>query len=105
MFFAPECRFFHESPDINPAHTIVRTESVAATHKSSLSEPSVAAKASIKARVRAGMSRFSGKTIQNLAETPIEAAAKSAARAIGTQLGREIIRGVLGTIFGGSKRR
>lgn len=38
-------------------------------------------------------------------ETPIEAAAKSAARAIGTQLGREIIRGVLGTIFGGSKRR
>ena len=38
-------------------------------------------------------------------ETPIEAAAKSAARAIGSQVGREIMRGVLGTIFGGSKRR
>ncbi|MBZ0105352.1 MAG: DUF853 domain-containing protein [Sulfuricella denitrificans] len=33
-----------------------------------------------------------------------EAAIKSAARAIGSQLGREIIRGVLGSILGGKKR-
>ncbi len=34
-----------------------------------------------------------------------EALAKSAARAIGSQLGREIIRGVLGSILGGGSRR
>ncbi|MFH2212356.1 MAG: helicase HerA-like C-terminal domain-containing protein [Pseudomonadota bacterium] len=33
-----------------------------------------------------------------------EAAIKSAARAVGSQLGREIIRGVLGSILGGKKR-
>src|SRR5436190_18832507 len=37
-------------------------------------------------------------------ETPIEAAAKSAARAIGSEVGRRVIRGVLGSIFGGSRR-
>jgi hypothetical protein len=31
--------------------------------------------------------------------------AKSAARSIGSSLGREIIRGVLGTLLGGSRRR
>jgi DNA helicase HerA-like ATPase len=35
----------------------------------------------------------------------IAAAAKSAAHAIGSQLGRQIIRGVLGSLFGGGKRR
>jgi DNA double-strand break repair helicase HerA and related ATPase len=34
----------------------------------------------------------------------VEAMAKSAARAAGTQLGREIIRGVLGSLFGGRRR-
>jgi DNA helicase HerA-like ATPase len=34
-----------------------------------------------------------------------ESIAKSAARAAGTQLGREIMRGVLGSIFGGGRRR
>ena len=36
-------------------------------------------------------------------ESPIEAAAKSAARAIGSEVGRRIIRGVLGSIFGGRR--
>jgi hypothetical protein len=31
--------------------------------------------------------------------------AKSAARSIGSTVGREIIRGVLGSIFGGGTRR
>ena len=35
----------------------------------------------------------------------IEAMAKSAARSIGSSLGREIIRGVLGTLLGGARRR
>jgi len=34
-----------------------------------------------------------------------EAASKSAARAIGSELGRQIIRGVLGSILGGGRRR
>ncbi|MBK1699466.1 helicase HerA-like domain-containing protein [Thiococcus pfennigii] len=35
----------------------------------------------------------------------MEAMATSAARAIGTQLGRQIVRGVLGSLFGGTRRR
>ena len=38
-------------------------------------------------------------------EQLLGAAVKSAAHAIGSQLGRQIIRGVLGSIFGGSRRR
>lgn len=34
----------------------------------------------------------------------LEAFAKSAARAVGSQLGRQIIRGVLGSILGGKRR-
>jgi hypothetical protein len=34
----------------------------------------------------------------------IGALAKSAAHAIGSQVGRQIIRGVLGSIFGGGRR-
>ena len=36
-------------------------------------------------------------------ESPIEAATKSAARAIGSEVGRRIIRGVLGSILGGRR--
>jgi len=39
------------------------------------------------------------KTVSRGRETAVEALAKSAARAIGSQLGREIIRGVLGSLF------
>ncbi len=49
------------------------------------------------ARGRSGGSRAS--------DSVLEAAAKSAVRAIGSQLGREIVRGVLGSILGGSRRR
>ena len=38
-------------------------------------------------------------------EIIIGAVAKSAAHAIGSQIGRQIIRGVLGSLFGGSRRR
>jgi hypothetical protein len=39
------------------------------------------------------------------AEDLLAAAAKSAAHAIGSQIGRQIIRGVLGSLFGGGRRR
>ena len=35
----------------------------------------------------------------------LDAMGKSAARAIGSQVGREIIRGVLGSLFGGGTTR
>ena len=35
----------------------------------------------------------------------VQTLAKSAVRTMGSQVGREIIRGVLGSIFGGGKRR
>jgi DNA helicase HerA-like ATPase len=38
-------------------------------------------------------------------DTVVEAMVKSTARTIGSQLGREIVRGVLGSILGGSRRR
>jgi DNA helicase HerA-like ATPase len=38
-------------------------------------------------------------------DTAIEAMVKSTARTVGSQLGREIVRGVLGSIFGGGRRR
>ena len=38
-------------------------------------------------------------------DSVIEAAAKSAARSMATTAGRELVRGVLGTLLGGSSRR
>ena len=37
-------------------------------------------------------------------DSMVEAMAKSAARTMGSTVGREIIRGVLGSLFGGKKR-
>jgi uncharacterized protein len=47
----------------------------------------------------------SSPTWQSEAGRLLEAAGKSAVRAMGTQVGREIIRGVLGSIFGSSTRK
>ena len=47
----------------------------------------------------------SSPTWQSEAGSLLEAAGKSAVRAMGTQVGREIIRGVLGSIFGSSTRK
>jgi len=47
----------------------------------------------------------SGSAWQGQAGEMLEALGKSAARAIGSQVGREIIRGVLGSIFGGTTTR
>jgi hypothetical protein len=46
-----------------------------------------------------------GKEPQSEAAKYIGAAVKSAAHAIGSQIGRQIIRGVLGSIFGAGRRR
>jgi hypothetical protein len=38
-------------------------------------------------------------------DTVVEAMAKSVARSIGSTVGRELIRGILGSLFGGTRRR
>ncbi len=38
-------------------------------------------------------------------QSPVEAFATSAARSLGTQIGRQLLRGVMGSLFGGSTRR
>jgi DNA helicase HerA-like ATPase len=38
-------------------------------------------------------------------QSPLDAMAVSAMRSIGTQIGRQIVRGALGSLFGGSRRR
>jgi DNA helicase HerA-like ATPase len=48
---------------------------------------------------------FGGARRRNARQSVAETAVKSAARAIGSQLGREIIRGVMGSILGGGTRR
>jgi hypothetical protein len=50
-----------------------------------------------------GLLGGSGKTGRG--DSVIEAAAKSAARSMATTAGRELVRGVLGTLLGGSSRR
>jgi DNA double-strand break repair helicase HerA and related ATPase len=45
-----------------------------------------------------------GRQVKSQTEVLIGALATSAARAIGSQVGRQIIRGVLGSIFGGGRR-
>ncbi|MCF8017257.1 MAG: DUF853 domain-containing protein, partial [Chromatiaceae bacterium] len=38
-------------------------------------------------------------------QTAVEAFASSAMRSLGTQIGRQIVRGVMGSLFGGTRRR
>jgi DNA helicase HerA-like ATPase len=49
--------------------------------------------------------RGRGAAPKSQAEIIVGAVAKSAAHAIGSQIGRQIIRGVLGSLFGGGRRR
>jgi DNA helicase HerA-like ATPase len=53
---------------------------------------------------RAALSTVSHSPAMSQAADILGALAKSAAHAMGTQLGRQIIRGVLGSLFGGSRR-
>ncbi len=56
------------------------------------------AKATKQDRERRSMERSNS----SRSDSPMDAFIKSAARAVGSQVGREIIRGVLGSLFGGS---
>ena len=49
------------------------------------------------------LTRGTGKTGRG--DSILESMAKSAARTVGSQVGRELIRGVLGSLLGGGKRK
>lgn len=49
--------------------------------------------------------RTSTKRRSSNRQTPMEAMLKSTLRSVGTQLGRQLVRGALGSLFGGSRRR
>jgi DNA helicase HerA-like ATPase len=51
-----------------------------------------------------GLPKQTAEPLQQQAGAVLDAMAKSAARAVGSQLGRQIIRGVLGSLFGGRRR-
>jgi len=53
----------------------------------------------------AAPARGRGAPPKSQAEIIVGAIAKSAAHAVGSQIGRQIIRGVLGSIFGGGGKR
>ncbi|HMF11062.1 MAG TPA: helicase HerA-like domain-containing protein [Gemmataceae bacterium] len=57
------------------------------------------------ARKRAEQSAVKSKAKPSETGHVIDAFAKSAARSVGTSFGRELVRGILGSLFGGSKRR
>jgi DNA helicase HerA-like ATPase len=59
----------------------------------------------LKSRVPQAQQGAGEKTWQSEAGGLLDAFGKSAARAIGSQVGREIIRGVLGSLFGNTSRR
>ncbi len=58
-----------------------------------------------KLTTRAASAATADSPVVNEAADILGAMAKSAAHAMGTQLGRQVIRGVLGSLFGGSQRR
>jgi DNA helicase HerA-like ATPase len=62
------------------------------------------ARAEEKQTEAAAPSKGRGAAARSPVETIVGAVAKSAAHAIGSQIGRQIIRGVLGSLFGGGRR-
>ncbi len=77
---------------------LVDRESAFEKLKSRAQEKQAEAEAAAPARGR-------GAAPKSQVETIVGAVAKSAAHAIGSQIGRQIMRGVLGSLFGGGKRR
>jgi hypothetical protein len=62
-------------------------------------EQAAAAEAAAPRDIRPHPQRRSGSR-----QTPFEAFAKSALRSVGTQLGRSLVRGILGSLSGGRRR-
>ena len=86
---------YDQAIDRESAYEILKTRAEEAAQTAEAeSRAQLEAKASQQAASRSSVSRR---------ESPVEALTKSAARAIGGQVGRSIIRGVLGSLFGGKR--
>ena len=78
--------------DRESAYELLKTKAEQAAQEQAEQEEQKAAEKAAKEEARASKTR---------GDTPMSAFAKSAARAIGSNVGRQIVRGVLGSIFGG----
>jgi hypothetical protein len=54
---------------------------------------------------RSSRPRSVGRSRRSRAQSPMEALASSTMRALGTQIGRQLVRGIMGSLFGGKRRR
>ncbi|MDZ4186237.1 MAG: helicase HerA-like domain-containing protein [Desulfuromonadales bacterium] len=107
LIFPPRSRL----PPLTPAEmaTIIRTSPLAGHYEKSVDRESAYEK--LKARAEAESAAVTPEPRGRKAAPAVPggdllaAAAKSAAHAIGSSLGRQIIRGVLGSLFGGGKKR
>ena len=84
--------------DRESAYEILKQRSAQAPQSKSLEE-----KQAEFARKRA--EQPAGKVKPSETTQMLDAFAKSAARSVGSSFGRSLIRGILGSLFGGSKRR
>ena len=107
LIFPPRSRL----TPLTPAEmaTIIRTSPLAGHYEKAVDRESAYEK--LKARAEAESAAVTPEPRGRKAATAVPggdllaAAAKSAAHAIGSSLGRQIIRGVLGSLFGGGKKR
>ncbi len=93
---------YDESVDRNSAYEILksRAEEMQAQQEEA-DKQAEAEKNNRTARSRTGNQRTTGKPRGRASQSPMEAFVKSAARSIGSGLGRKIIRGIMGSLFGG----
>ena len=90
---------YEKSVDRESAHEQLKTRSHAKGVDGTTPAPSRGGLGGILDSIMGGGTPGKGRT----REGPMEAAAKSAARAMGSEVGRRIIRGVLGSILGGKR--
>jgi len=105
LIYPPRSRFAPLTPD--ERQQIIRQSAVYGFYEKVVDRESAYERLTARAAQQVPEVRHPGRAAGPLppqAGTVLDAMAKSAARAIGSQLGRQIIRGVLGSLFGGRRR-
>jgi DNA helicase HerA-like ATPase len=99
FIYPPRSRLTPLSPD--ERQQLIRQSAVYGHYEAAVDRES----AYEKLTARAAPATVADSPVAKQATDILGAMAKSAAHAMGTQLGRQIIRGVLGSLLGGSRRR
>ncbi|MDY0340491.1 MAG: DUF853 family protein [Coriobacteriia bacterium] len=95
---------YEAAVDRESAHEVLKARAEAAiAAEEAAAEAVEAAKLQVKVEKPAATTK-KARTSSSRKDTPLEAFTKSTTRAIGSQLGRQIARGILGTILGGSSK-